>query len=591
MGIVSFLRKLFYGNWIVPIERLWPYIITYIVLIGWQSVTKNPIPRWMLIFLHAYVSAGIMMVLRWPIFKWVGYAIIYILFLTELVLSMLFGMHLSPTILIILSETNGRESVEFFQTLPDKPNFWLMIVVIVMVAAINILLENRQKRISQMLADKRKMLITLRAVAAILLLGGICFSGCYFKLFSSQEMNDVDEWRSHMRNPDDVVTKLIVAIYDGHLASKEMKLANEQVAHLKAWPQSNLTDSVNVILVIGESYIKEHTPLYGYPLATTPFLCEEQRAGRLFAFTDVISPYNQTTRVVRNLLSCNSLGDGEHWSSAPPFTAVFKKNGYWVSMQDNQKMTDNNNLFHLFDFSLQTYLYHPVMASACYNDINNDTFEFDGQLIENYRLHHLQQDDNPNRKLIVFHLIGQHVSYEYRYPHDDVFSKFNIDSTSFRHEEWLTDKMRQEIADYDNATNYNDHVIHLMTQLYTNQSTVLVYLSDHGEEVYDYRPRSGRDDFKLGPDLHQSLRYQYNVPFFIWCSDKYIATHPDIIREIQQATGRPMMIDNTCHVLFHLAGLFTPYYKANRDVLSATYRCPSRLVNDDVIYDDVMMEH
>lgn len=151
--------------------------------------------------------------------------------------------------------------------------------------------------------------------------------------------------------------------------------------------------------------------------------------------------------------------------------------------------------------------------------------------------------------------------------------------------------MRQEIADYDNATNYNDHVIHLMTQLYTNQNTVLVYLSDHGEEVYDYRPRSGRDDFKLGPDLHQSLRYQYNVPFFIWCSDKYIATHPDIIREIQQATGRPMMIDNTCHVLFHLAGLFTPYYKANRDVLSATYRCPSRLVNDDVIYDDVMMEH
>ena len=585
---MSVLRKLFYANWTTPIIRLWPFMVAYIVLIGWQSVTKNPIPRWMLIFLHAYVAASIITLLRWPIFKWIGYIIVYVLFLTELVLSMLFGMHISPTILTLLAETNSRESAEFFQSLPAKPDFWPMIAVAVLVVSINILLESRQKYFKQLLADKRKSLITLRAVAAILLLGGIGFSVCYIKLFNSQEMNDVDEWRSHMRNPDDIVTKLVVAIYDSYLAGKEMELANKQVKRLKVAMQPDPTDSVNVILVIGESYIKEHTPLYGYPLATTPFLCEEQKAGRLFAFTDVVSPYNQTTRVIRNLISCNSLGNDEHWSSAPPLTAVFKKSGYWVSMQDNQKMTDDNNLFHLFDFSLQTYLYQPEMVAACYNETNDMTYEFDGQLIDTYRLQHQQQEDNQNRKLIVFHLMGQHVSYKNRYPHDDVFCVFSIDSIGFRHEEWLTDDMRQEIADYDNATIYNDYVIRMITQLYANQNTVLVYLSDHGEEVYDYRPRSGRDDFKLGSDPKQSLRYQYNIPLFIWCSDKYRTKHPDIIKKIQQATERPMMIDNTCHLLFHLAGLVTPYYKADRDILSDSYCCPPRYVNDNIIYDEVM---
>ena len=68
------------------------------------------------------------------------------------------------------------------------------------------------------------------------------------------------------------------------------------------------------------------------------------------------------------------------------------------------------------------------------------------------------------------------------------------------------------LTDYDNATYYNDAVIHMIMQIFREKQTVLIYLSDHGEEVYDYRPRSGRDDFQLGADIRQSLRYQYSIP-------------------------------------------------------------------------------
>lgn len=310
----------------------------------------------------------------------------------------------------------------------------------------------------------------------------------------------------------------------------------------------------------------------------------EQEAGRLYAFTDVVAPYNQTTKVLRNLLSCNSLGDGEHWASKPPLTAVFKKNGYWVSIQDNQKSTGDHALSDLFEFSLSTYLYNPQMAAACYNNMNDITYLYDGELVEAYQQQHMKKGDSAAQRLVVFHLMGQHVSYKERYPKEDAFCRFTADSTAFRQEEWLSTEMRQEIAYYDNATLYNDSVIHEITQLYADKSSVVIYLSDHGEEVYDYRPRYGREGFQLDSDARQQIRYQFCTPFIVWCSEKYKAHHTDIVNRLQQAIDRPLMIDNTCHLLFHLAELQTPYYRAERDVLSDDYHCPPRILNDDYSY-------
>ena len=587
LSMLSALRKHIAEWWSRPFTRQWPFIVAYIVLIGWQSVLQNPVPRWMIIFFQAWLAAAVIELLRWRIVKWLVYAIVYTLFITELVLDWHFSMHLSPTILTLLVETNGQESSEFLSALFRQPDFGTTIAYIALLIAANVTLEMSRQRVNHLIHGA-KTIKTLKTVAALLLISGAVFSTIsYTGLFSCREMNDVDEWRSHRRNPDDVVTKLIISIYDTQLASHEMKNAYEQISHITVLPQLNDNDSLNIILVIGESYIKNHASLYGYPLHTTPFMDAEQQAGRLFAFTDAVSPYNQTTKVIRNLISCNSLGDGEHWSSAPPLTAVFKKNGYWVSMQDNQKATDGHVLYNLFEFSLGTYLYSPQMAEACYDDMNEETYDYDGQLVESYRKNMAKGADATHR-LILFHLMGQHVSFNCRYPMDHTFSHFTVDSTSYRKDQWLTAEMRQEIADYDNATLYNDDVIRRITELYGNSNTVVVYLSDHGEEVYDYRPRSGRDDFSYGSDIQQGIRHQYCIPYIIWCSEKYKERHPDIIDRLRQYTSRPVAIDNTCQLLFHLAGLNTPYHRSQLDVLSDDYHCPPRMLNDNVNYEEAM---
>lgn len=552
-------------------------MLAYIVLIGWSSVTKNPIPRWMLIFLHAYMLAAVVTFSKSKVVKALAYIVIYVLFTTEITLEWVFGMNISPNVIMLFVETNARESKEFLESMLDKPQLWQVPLCVAGMIVLNIIVEKNRLRVNQWCKGPKTTKV-LRGIAIILLVGGVIFSYNYVKLFLCDEMNEVDEWRSHMRNPDDLVTKVVVSFYDMSIAEKEMSRVITLAEQVEALPQSASNDSLNVIVVIGESYIREHAALYGYPLQTTPFLSHEQKEGRLFVFTDMVSPYNQTTRVIRNLLSCNSLGHHEDWSSAPPFTAIYKKNGYHVTMYDNQK---NFDMGFVFAYSLNTYLYHPQIMKACYHETNDSTFEFDGQMVDDY-----QKRQTPSAKrLVLFHLLGQHVGFEYRYPKN--FAYFNEDSLSFRKEPWLTKDMREDIVHYDNATRYNDHVLQQIIGLYDQQNTIVVYLSDHGEEVYDYRENSGRDDWGMGSDPRQVLRWQYMVPFVVWCSDKYAATHPDIIKQLQNATSRPAMLDNVCQLLFHLSDLKTPYYNKTRDVLSSDYVCPKRILNESIDCDSL----
>ena len=95
-------------------------------------------------------------------------------------------------------------------------------------------------------------------------------------------------------------------------------------------------------------------------------------------------------------------------------------------------------------------------------------------------------------------------------------------------------------------------------------------LSDHGEEIYDYRDSYGRVVFD---DNMKNLgyKYQYEVPFMIWCSDKYKKKYPAIINNIKKALHRSFRTDEICNVVFHISQLNTPYYRDKYDLLSPSF--------------------
>ncbi len=174
----------------------------------------------------------------------------------------------------------------------------------------------------------------------------------------------------------------------------------------------------------------------------------------------------------------------------------------------------------------------------------------------------------------MFHLLGQHFIAGDRYPHVEQFERFNADSITLS-APYLTREKKEYIAQYDNATLYNDYVLKRIFDLFRNQNAVVVHLSDHGEENYDYRDSMARYYTEMDD---QWLKYVHEVPFVVWCSNPFIATHPDMVRQIATATHRPFTTDNLCHLLFHLGGLQTSYYKAERDIISDQFKPYRRIV-------------
>ena len=178
----------------------------------------------------------------------------------------------------------------------------------------------------------------------------------------------------------------------------------------------------------------------------------------------------------------------------------------------------------------------------------------------------------------IFHLLGQHFSYYNRFPHDTSnHSFYNIDSVASSNI-ITTSESRQIIADYANATRYNDYVIGLLINFYKSQNTILVYISDHGEEVYDYRNKYGRSWEK--PIPKNVIKYQYEIPFFIWCSDQYMKKNPETIKNIMRSVNKPFSSDNISHLLFNIASIKTKYYNQKRDILNPDYMTPPIIVND-----------
>ena len=172
--------------------------------------------------------------------------------------------------------------------------------------------------------------------------------------------------------------------------------------------------------------------------------------------------------------------------------------------------------------------------------------------------------------------MGQHIGASDRYPHTQQFTKFSYKDIK-RNEPYMTKEKKQDIADYDNATLYNDYIISKIAKHYTNKPTVMIYFSDHGEEIYDYRDSKGRNAGSNGvtPEL---VKYQYEIPFIIWFSTPFMKKYPKLVDEINKTKDKPFVTDNVCQVLFHLTGLKTKWYKADRDLFSPQYRSKKRII-------------
>ena len=501
------------------------------------------------------------------------YVVLFLIYALSCYLLYAYSTDIAPNLLILLFETNSKEISGFWKTYLFTPPMLKSILILSCLIILTIVGERYHKKISSRCSNT-----ICSWVFAVLVLYG--FIGCcgvvsrYWSLGKCKIAYEAEVWKSnntfYKQMPIPNLCYSLTAIY----------LAGQDIYYMIDATQNSLkeiepitNDSLNIVLVIGESYNKYHAALYGYYLDTTPYMCQEEKQGNLYAFTHVKAPHNMTSIVLKNMFCCNDVHERERWHDYPFFPAIFKKAGYKVWFWDNQYQTNPN--MHV-NFTLNSILFNKKVKELTYTAYNEKCPPYDDELISDFEKH--VSTKLGSHHLMIFHLNGQHRAVTDQFPQSKencVFSSKDIkDTLSF-----LDERRRQQLADYDNCTRYNDKVIRHIMDVVKNTNSILIYFSDHGEEIYDYRDFYGRSLLEVEEITPELSRCQLEIPFIVWASETWQKKHPEEWQNIGLAKDREFTIDNVCHLLFRLSGIKTQEYKSSRDLFSPDYKPQTKEIN------------
>lgn len=530
-----------------------------------------------LTILYSYILTLLVHYTKVKVLKFLFYLVAIVLVVINIFLYFSFNVFFSTNTLLLIWETNKTEIKDFVYSYLFTTKGFIALTVFVFFLFVCCYLEKWKSRIAYHLFHMKLNSKALYSVVVLtFLLIGVVSTKNVIELFRCQTLEQMDEWEDNTVNCTDLLTNVFFCVWNMKLSSDVLPQAERSTAYASKINSQLLweNDTVDLVLVIGESFIKSHSNIYGYSLQTNPRMSQELEAGRLFAYTNVISPYAYTSESLRNVLSTNSIGYGERWYDYPFFPTIFKKAGFNVMFWDNQY--DPLSIYSC-DFTLNAYLHSPIVSTFSYDKVRPYVSLHDGDLITDFG-NIWDSCKSEKKNFVIFHLQGQHFLTKTRYPHQKEFQRFTIDSIH-RSESWMTNEKRQEIAHYDNCTLYNDSIIAQIISIFKSRPSVMIYFSDHGENVYDIGDCMGR---------RLESPQSYEIPFFVWCSDKYIEQYPEMVNIIRKSVDKPLMTDNLCHLLMRVGGVKSTFYHEDRDILSSRYKCPPRIISDKMNYDILM---
>ena len=515
-------------------------------------------------------------------------ALLYLLLYSVAIVDMYcyerFESTLTPTMLMLVGETNVQEAQEFLSGYLSWDVIRTNVGWILLLALTHILWTF----LRQWLCKWRKRLI-LPQVQPAMVTGLKAVLGCVTawllldaytqtwpnkvaigRLFSYDTIGQVE----HELTKKDQA-KLYVPPYRLAFSLYANRLASRQIVQLEAASKKIRIDSCSfrvpeIVLVIGESYNKHHSQLYGYDKPTTPRQMAMAADSSLVVFTDVVASWNLTSFVFKHMLSLWAVGEEGEWCDEPLFPEVFRKAGYQVDFLTNQFQPKAKDA--VYDFSGGFFLNDPDFSKRQFDTRNSRTYRYDETLLKAYDA--LNQRDKSRDsletskiqgRLTILHLMGSHVDYRARYPKQRQY----FSPPMYQRPE-LTDKQRRILSEYDNSLRYNDSILWAVTQRFADKDAVVIYVPDHAEEIFDGKPyiygrmHGANIDYRLA-------RNEMEIPFWIWGSPRYIERHPYGWKAIQAAKDRPLMTDVLPHLLLYLGGIFTPLYHPELNVITPEY--------------------
>lgn len=469
----------------------------------------------------------------------IGTIIFFIIGLIETSHWILIKGPITVASILTLGATNFQESMEF---LSIKSSFLLLVIVPYIFLLIHSL---RQKRAYEHYKGKY-IAITLAVLISISFISENAINGRLVRKGIPQ------------------IFKVCFSFSKQYAFYKQTE-TNIKTREVEVFNQNE--EDKTFVLIIGESLNRRHMSLYKYNRKTTPNL---DKRDDIFVFNDVVSAYSNTINSVLSLLSESNLDNKKQQEQNIDIFDIFSSAGfktYWLSNQPPYGIWENK----ITSLAKKADKYKFVNIASNSSKEAILTASYDSKLFVPFR--NILESD-VCKKLIIVHLMGNHISYEKRYP-----NSFNIFKGNTKKE--------KIIAEYDNSVLYNDYVVDSLLNMINTYSTLnnkissAIYLSDHGENVYDEANQVGHSYAGKLPKAN------VEIPFIVWLSDdfkkKYSLKSLEILNHIEE----PYVADDLFHSIIEINNIETPYFDKNRSLFNTDFnKKRKRILVDNKNYDN-----
>ena len=413
----------------------------------------------------------------------------------------------APDTLLAIAQTNIQEAIEY-----AKDNFSCKTIFLIILANASVFfvaIKNTQK----ILWNKYNLFLVLFCITA-------CLVGVY--KYRDNIITDIPKQASKT-----------LAQYKNFSKERTDRKDNMSKLLLSHKPEAGV-----YVLVIGESQNRAHMQAYNYHRATTPWLDSMKNDKNMLLFTKAYSCHTHTVPTLLYALTAKNQYNNIAVKNAVSVLEVAEAAGFetvWLSNQVKYSAWDTPVTSIASEANQQKWINSTLGEST-------NTDYFDGKLIEE-----LEKTKITDKMLIVMHLMGNHGSYEQRYP--KAFEKYDGKNT---------------IDKYDNSIIYNDYV---MSQVYKRARKIpnfkgLVYCSDHADAI----------DKNLSHDAAQFDFDMTHIPLYIYLSDSYIQNNLAKYKSLEKQKNKLFTNDLLFNLMLGVLGInLNNIYEPNNDPTADTF--------------------
>lgn len=413
----------------------------------------------------------------------------------------------APDTLLAIAQTNIQEAIEY-----AKDNFSCKTIFLIILANASVFfvaIKNTQK----ILWNKYNLFLVLFCITA-------CLVGVY--KYRDNIITDIPKQASKT-----------LAQYKNFSKERTDRKDNMSKLLLSHKPEAGV-----YVLVIGESQKRAHMQAYNYHRATTPWLDSMKNDKNMLLFTKAYSCHTHTVPTLLYALTAKNQYNNIAVKNAVSVLEVAEAAGFetvWLSNQVKYSAWDTPVTSIASEANQQKWINSTLGEST-------NTDYFDGKLIEE-----LEKIKITDKMLIVMHLMGNHGSYEQRYP--KAFEKYDGKNT---------------IDKYDNSIIYNDYV---MSQVYKRARKIpnfkgLVYCSDHADAI----------DKNLSHDAAQFDFDMTHIPLYIYLSDSYIQNNSAKYKSLEKQKNKLFTNDLLFNLMLGVLGInLNNIYEPNNDPTADTF--------------------